>query len=124
MAADGPSIMLAAGEASGDLHGAALCQALRTEAPGCRLFGMGGQRMAAAGMELLVDVTAAAAAGGTEALNRRSVSKRRSETGLNEYRLIRAIGRQPQPLLGEQSCGCHDDPIYGHAIMARCPLHD
>src|SRR5437867_10838844 len=70
MAADGPSIMLAAGEASGDLHGAALCQALRAEAPGCRLFGMGGERMAAAGMDLLVDVTAAAAAGGTEALNR------------------------------------------------------
>src|SRR2546425_10591041 len=31
---------------------------------------MGGQRMAAAGMDLLVDVTAAAAAGGTEAVSR------------------------------------------------------
>src|SRR5437016_317296 len=64
MRADAPSIMLAAGEASGDLHGAALCHALRAEAPGCRLFGMGGPRMAAAGMDLLVDVTAVAAAGG------------------------------------------------------------
>ena len=62
--------MLAAGEASGDLHGAALCHALRAEAPACRLFGMGGQRMAAAGMDLLVDVTAVAAAGGTEAVSR------------------------------------------------------
>src|SRR2546425_1679295 len=70
MRADAPSIMLAAGEASGDLHGAALCHALRGEAPGCRLFGMGGQRMAAAGMDLLVDVTAVAAAGGTEAVSR------------------------------------------------------
>src|SRR2546428_10420463 len=70
MRADAPSIMLAAGEASGDLHGAALCHALRAEAPGCRLFGMGGQRMAAAGMDLLVDVTAVAAAGGTEAVSR------------------------------------------------------
>src|SRR2546422_9667336 len=62
--------MLAAGEASGDLHGAALCRALRAEAPGYRLYGMGGARMADAGMDLLVDVTAAAVAGGTEALNR------------------------------------------------------
>src|SRR5947209_15073741 len=69
MRADAPSIMLAAGEASGDLHGAALCHALRAEAPGCRLFGMGGPRMAAAGMDLLVDVTAVAAAGGTEAVS-------------------------------------------------------
>src|SRR5204863_137275 len=67
---DAPSIMLAAGEASGDLHGAALCRALRAEAPGYRLYGMGGARMADAGMDLLVDVTAAAVAGGTEALNR------------------------------------------------------
>src|SRR3989442_1115292 len=70
MRADAPSIMLAAGEASGDLHGAALCHALRAEAPGCRLFGMGGQRMAAAGVDLVVDVTAVAAAGGTEAVGR------------------------------------------------------
>ncbi|HYY05083.1 MAG TPA: lipid-A-disaccharide synthase, partial [Candidatus Limnocylindria bacterium] len=70
MVPDGLSIMLAAGEASGDLHGAALCRALRIAAPGCRLFGMGGERMAAAGMDLLVDVTAAAAAGGTEAVSR------------------------------------------------------
>jgi lipid-A-disaccharide synthase len=62
--------MLVAGEASGDLHGAALCRALRAERPGCRLIGMGGARMAAAGMELLVDVTAAAATGASEALGR------------------------------------------------------
>jgi lipid-A-disaccharide synthase len=70
MSAYARSIMLAAGEASGDLHGAALCHALRVAAPGCRLFGMGGERMAAAGMDLLADVTAAAVAGGTEAVSR------------------------------------------------------
>src|SRR3989442_14848142 len=37
-------------------------------APGRRLIGMGGDRMAAAGLERLADVTAAAAIGGTEAL--------------------------------------------------------
>src|SRR5438132_8302959 len=57
---DGPGIMLVAGEASGDLHGATLCGALAELAPGWRLFGMGGARMAAAGMDVLVSVTARA----------------------------------------------------------------
>src|SRR5439155_946659 len=68
--AGAPAIMLVAGEASGDLHGAALCRALQAARPGCRLFGMGGARMASAGMELLVDVTAAAATGASEAVGR------------------------------------------------------
>src|SRR5918996_5048911 len=65
-ATDAP-IMLVAGEASGDLHGATLCRALRALAPGRPLLGMGGERMAAAGFERLADVTAAAVTGGTEA---------------------------------------------------------
>jgi lipid-A-disaccharide synthase len=70
MTVTGPSIMLAAGEASGDLHGATLCRSLRLQAPGCRMFGMGGARMAAEGVELYADVTGAAVVGGTEALGR------------------------------------------------------
>src|SRR6266850_1391813 len=62
------AIMLVAGEASGDLHGAGLCRALRGLDPRCRLFGMGGTRMATAGMDLLVDVTANAVVGGSEAI--------------------------------------------------------
>src|SRR5207302_1508270 len=67
---DGPGIMLVAGEASGDLHGATLCGALAELAPGWRLFGMGGARMAAAGMDVLVDVTAHAVVGGSGAVGR------------------------------------------------------
>src|SRR5262249_14866512 len=63
------SIMLVAGEASGDLHGATLARALRAAAPGVRLYGMGGRRMAAEGVELLVDVTAAATMGSAEAVS-------------------------------------------------------
>ena len=59
--------MLVAGEASGDLHGAALCRALRELNPRCRLYGMGGARMAAEGMDVLIDVTAKAVTGGSEA---------------------------------------------------------
>jgi lipid-A-disaccharide synthase len=61
-------IMLVAGEASGDLHGATLCRALRMLAPTRPLLGMGGERMAGAGLDRLADVTGAAAVGGTEAL--------------------------------------------------------
>src|SRR6184192_1040123 len=66
--AEAAPIMVIAGEASGDLHGATLCRALRALAPGRPLVGMGGDRMAAAGLERLADVTAAAVIGGTEAL--------------------------------------------------------
>lgn len=65
---DAAPIMIVAGETSGDLHGATLCRALRALAPERPLIGMGGERMAAAGLERLADVTRAAVIGGTEAL--------------------------------------------------------
>ncbi|OGL19923.1 MAG: lipid-A-disaccharide synthase [Candidatus Rokubacteria bacterium RIFCSPLOWO2_12_FULL_71_19] len=64
------AIMLSAGEASGDLHGGTLCLALRELAPELRLFGMGGARMAAAGMQLIADPTRYAVVGTTEAVSR------------------------------------------------------
>jgi len=63
-------IMLSAGEASGDLHGAVLCRALQELEPGVRLCGMGGAHMAATGMDVIVDPTARAAVGTSEALGR------------------------------------------------------
>ena len=49
----GLSIMIVAGEASGDLHGANLAKALRILQPDIRLVGVGGWHMRAAGMELV-----------------------------------------------------------------------
>ena len=69
-AGDDRLIMLSAGEASGDLHGATMCRALRALDPGVRLIGMGGPRMAAAGVEILVDPTRRAAVGTSEAIGR------------------------------------------------------
>src|SRR3990172_443170 len=69
-AGDDRLIMLSAGEASGGLHGATMCRALRALDPGVRLIGMGGPRMAAAGVEILVDPTADAAVGTSEAIGR------------------------------------------------------
>src|SRR6266540_6505358 len=65
---DAPVIMLSAGEASGDLHGATLCRALREVAPDVRLVGMGGARMAEAGMEIMADPTGHAVVGISEAV--------------------------------------------------------
>jgi lipid-A-disaccharide synthase len=64
------SIMLSAGEASGDLHGSTLCRALAGLRPGVHLSGMGGARMAASGMEVLADPTSRAVVGTSEALGR------------------------------------------------------
>jgi lipid-A-disaccharide synthase len=54
--------MIVAGEASGDLHGAALARALRAIDPTCELFGIAGKHMRAAGIKALFrceDITAA-----------------------------------------------------------------
>jgi lipid-A-disaccharide synthase len=64
------AVMLSAGETSGDLHGSTLCRALRDLDPSLRLFGMGGARMAAAGMEVIADPTAHAVVGTSEAVGR------------------------------------------------------
>lgn len=62
--------MLVAGEASGDLHGATLARALRALQPAISLAGMGGPRMAAAGVRLLATIDRTGVVGGTEVLRR------------------------------------------------------
>lgn len=46
-------IMISAGEASGDLHGANLAKAIKSICPEAELFGMGGAKMASEGVEIL-----------------------------------------------------------------------
>jgi lipid-A-disaccharide synthase len=48
-----PTILLSAGEPSGDMHGAALARALRARWPDAQLYGLGGPLMQEAGVELL-----------------------------------------------------------------------
>jgi lipid-A-disaccharide synthase len=62
-----PVIYLSAGEPSGDALGGRLATALRAAAPAARLEGMGGPRMAAAGVNLLYRSDGLAAAGLVEA---------------------------------------------------------
>jgi lipid-A-disaccharide synthase len=63
-----PRIFLSAGEPSGDLHGASLAESLRRRFPGVMLFGLGGDRMREAGVELLAHVDQLAVMGFVEVL--------------------------------------------------------
>lgn len=61
-------IMMVAGEASGDLHGASLAKELRFLLPGLEIMGMGGMRMAQEGVQLIAHCGGAAVVGGLEVL--------------------------------------------------------
>jgi lipid-A-disaccharide synthase len=66
----GRRILIVAGEASGDLHGGALVEALRARAPDLALEGIGGDCMAAAGVRLHVHARDLGVVGLVEALAR------------------------------------------------------
>jgi len=63
-----PVILMVAGEASGDAHGAELIQAIKEKQPLARVIGVGGPRMSAAGQEQLLDLSAHAVLGLAEVL--------------------------------------------------------
>jgi len=60
--------MMIAGEISGDLHGAGVVHELRIRRPDIEIFGVGGDRMAAEGMELVHHVSGLSVMGFTEVL--------------------------------------------------------
>jgi lipid-A-disaccharide synthase len=62
------SFLVVAGESSGDMYGADVALALKNRFPGCRLFGLGGQEMHRAGVELEGDIRHTAAMGPLAAL--------------------------------------------------------
>ena len=61
-------VMLSCGEASGDLYAGALVQALRAREPGVDIFGLGGDKMEAAGARLIGDFRGLAVTGIIEVL--------------------------------------------------------
>lgn len=87
-------IFISAGEASGDLYGAQLIEALRRLRPDLEVFGLGGEHMRAAGCETLVDAKDIAVVGITEILRhlpriyarfgrlRRVIAQRRPDVGV------------------------------------------
>jgi lipid-A-disaccharide synthase len=61
------TVLIVAGETSGDIHGANLARALKQLDPSIRIVGAGGVHMREAGVEILVDPTAHATVGLVEA---------------------------------------------------------
>jgi lipid-A-disaccharide synthase len=64
-----PEILISAGEASSDMYAGRLATALQART-GARLFGMGGKRMAEAGVELIADYHQVAVVGISEVLHK------------------------------------------------------
>jgi lipid-A-disaccharide synthase len=61
-------VMISCGEPSGDLYAGALVRALRARDPELQVFGLGGERLAAAGARLTADFRGLSVTGLTEAL--------------------------------------------------------
>ena len=82
------SILIVAGESSGERHAAGLVKELNGRYPNRKIqwFGSGGERMAAVGVDLFLDVSALGAIGPWEALPRMG----------NYWRLYRKIFRETQ----------------------------
>ena len=83
-----PRVLLVAGEASGDLRGAELVTELRAQVPDVSVFGVGGERLREAGMEITVPASDLSIMGLTEVASRLG-------TVLRSYRLLRSelLGR-------------------------------
>jgi len=81
-------LLLSCGEPSGDLYGAELIRHLRAKRPGLRAFGLGGDRLAAEGLETLAHVRDLAVVGLLEV-----VAHLRRLKGVYE-RLLAAVDRE------------------------------
>ncbi|MFY9823595.1 MAG: lipid-A-disaccharide synthase [Thermoanaerobaculia bacterium] len=68
MRANPRELLVVAGEASGDLHGARLISELRQRVPGLAAFGLGGDEMRAAGLQAVAHSSEVAVVGITEVL--------------------------------------------------------
>jgi lipid-A-disaccharide synthase len=61
--------LMVAGEASGDMYGAEVARSLLRRFPNCRIYGLGGQRMREAGVELEGDISKTAVVGPFEMIS-------------------------------------------------------
>jgi lipid-A-disaccharide synthase len=74
-ASDSVDLLIVAGEHSGDEHGARLVRELRAKNPGLKICALGGPELAAAGAQLLHDLTATSVVGFVEVLKHYSFFK-------------------------------------------------
>jgi len=90
MTGRGLSVLLVAGESSGDLHGAALAREIRSLRPDASLIGAGGERMRAAGVDTFVTLEEIQAFGFAE------VARGLGRLRRSRNRLVRAL-RERRP---------------------------
>jgi lipid-A-disaccharide synthase len=81
------TVMIVAGETSGELYGALLTEALKEKVPQIRVIGIGGERMQTVGVELLSGI--ASAFGLTEALSSLKTLKQTFRKASDAFRVYR-----------------------------------
>ena len=99
------NLLLVAGEASGDLYGAALAREIRRLDPSIRLWGCGGERMAREGVEIVYSLEQLSVMGFSEVVGRipfflgalrrmaRMAKERRPAAAMTSRRWPRRIAR-------------------------------
>jgi lipid-A-disaccharide synthase len=110
------TLMLIAGEASGDLLAAELVSALREKLPDAKFFGAGGSKMIGAGVELAFDLTQHSVIGMSDVLKNYFKFRR-----LFNQLLKLAIERQPDAIIGVDFGGFN--LRFGHAIKKYVRNH-
>ena len=83
-------VMIIAGEASGDLHGAGIVRELLRRVPGIDVFGMGGEKMRHEGADILVHINDMAFMGVVEVV-------RNLRTVMRVAKRLKAVVRERQP---------------------------
>ncbi|MBL7016494.1 MAG: lipid-A-disaccharide synthase [Kiritimatiellales bacterium] len=78
------SLLIVAGEASGDMHAAEVLRALRWRCPGINCWGIGGEKLQSMGMELLHDISEMDVLGFVEVVKRYSFFKKVFDEVLRE----------------------------------------
>lgn len=81
-----PVIFISTCEFSGDMHGEVLINEIKKRAPNAFFYGIGGSRMAGAGMEILFDPTRLSTLGFVEALKNIRKLKKLIGTAANEWK--------------------------------------
>ena len=84
---------MVAGEASGDMYGAEVARRLFHKFPDCQIYGLGGQRMREAGVQLEGDISKTAVIGPFEVLS--------SLASL--YRVFRRLAERCPPFLSRMT---------------------
>ena len=111
-----PRIFIAAGEHSGDRFGASLAEALRRLSPDVRLTGVGGPRMAAAGVRVVADTVGHSGMGLLSAFGN-------AQRWVRVFRnCIREFNREPPDILVPVDNPGFNLRLAGHARARKIPV--